>query len=242
MTMPPECWPEMARQILNPHGQFEILGDARMANIETGVLKGVRHGVGLAAPLPLAHQARQPPQRVLVEAQRLAGFARRRFAAIGDDVGRHGRAQLAVALVDVLDGLLALLFRGQVEIDVRPFVAALAQKALEEQFHANRIDGRNFQRVADGGIGRAAASLHQDVVLLAVPNDVPDDQEVSGKARASQSAQARAPPASWRAPADSLLPGAVAPLHAFRNPLAQKTVHRLCFRHRIARKLVAQIA
>ena len=75
------------------------------------------------------------------------------------------------------------VFRGQIEIDVRPLVAALAQEALEEQLHADRIDGGNFQRVADGGVGGAAAALHQDVVLLAELDDVPDDEKISGKAQ-----------------------------------------------------------
>ena len=75
------------------------------------------------------------------------------------------------------------VFRRQIEIDVRPLVAALAQKALEEQLHADRIDGGDFKRIADGGVGGAAAALHQDVVLLAELNDVPDDEEVSGEAQ-----------------------------------------------------------
>src|ERR1039458_272523 len=118
-----------------------------------------------AAPLPLAHQPRQPAQRFRIEAQRLAYLARRGLAAIADDVRCHRGAQLAVPLVDILDGLLALLFRSQIEIDVRPFAAVLAQEPLEEQFHTHRVDGRNLQRIADRRVRRAAPSLHQDVVL-----------------------------------------------------------------------------
>ena len=70
---------------------------------------------------------------VLVEAQRLAHFARGRAAAIGDDVGGHGGAELAVALVDVLDDALALVAAGQVEIDVGPLAALFREEALEEQ-------------------------------------------------------------------------------------------------------------
>jgi hypothetical protein len=99
----------------------------------------------LAAPFPLTHKARQPAQRVRIEAQRLAGFTRRGLAAIGNDVGRHGRAEFAVPLIHVLDRLFALVFRRQIEVDVRPLVSALAQEPLEEQFHAYRIDGRDFE-------------------------------------------------------------------------------------------------
>ena len=83
---------EMTRQVLDAHAQLEIPGDARMANVETRVLKRMRHGVVLAAPLPMAHQAGEPSQRLLIEAQRLTHLARGRFAAIGDDVCGHGRA------------------------------------------------------------------------------------------------------------------------------------------------------
>ncbi len=43
----------MTRQILNPHAELKILRNARMLEIEAGILKRVRHRVGLAAPLPI---------------------------------------------------------------------------------------------------------------------------------------------------------------------------------------------
>jgi len=81
-----------------------------------------------------------------------------------------------------LDGLLSLVFGREIEVDVRPFAPALAQEPLKEQFHPYGVDGRNFKCVADGRVRRTAAALNQDVVFLAETNDVPDDQEVSGKA------------------------------------------------------------
>jgi hypothetical protein len=42
------------------------------------------------------------------------------------------------ALVDVLDGLLALVAAGEVDIDVGPFAALLAEESLEQQVHARR--------------------------------------------------------------------------------------------------------
>ena len=56
--------------------------------------------------------------------------------------------------IDVLNDLFTLVARGQIKINVRPFAAALAQESLEEQFHADRIDGGNFERVTDGGVCR----------------------------------------------------------------------------------------
>ena len=98
------------------------------------------------------------------EAQRLAHLARGGAAAIGDDVGRHGRAELAEALVDVLDGALALVAAGQVDIDIGPLAALFGEEALEQQVHADGIDGGDPERIADGAVGGRAAALRQDVV------------------------------------------------------------------------------
>ena len=118
----------MARQVLHAHAQVEIMCDARMADVEARLRKVLCHGVVCAAPLPVADKARETRELLFFEAERLAHFARRRAAAIGDDVGGHGRAQRAVALVDVLDDLFAMIARGQIEIDVGPFAAVLAQE------------------------------------------------------------------------------------------------------------------
>ncbi len=180
-------------------------------------------------------------QRFRIEAQGFADLTRSGLAAIRDDVRGHRRAELAVTLIDILDGLLALLFRRQVEINVRPLTATLGQKPLEEQFHSNRINRRDFEGVADGRVGGASAPLNQDAVLLAVFNDVPDDEEVAGKAELLNQLQFMI---------DLLLgtfqkPGVAlwsVPLRdAFGHALGEKRVHRLAVRHRIARKLIAQI-
>ena len=117
----------------------------------------------------------------LGKAQHFADVAHRRAAAISDDVGGHGGAQLAVALVDVLDGALALIAAGQIEIDVRPLAALFGKKALEEQFHVHRIDGRDAERIADRAVGGRSAALHQNVLAPAEVDDVPDDQEIAGQ-------------------------------------------------------------
>ena len=83
-------------------------------------------------------------------------------SAVGDDVGGHRRAVLAVALVDVLDDALALIAARQVDVDVRPFAALFGEKALEEQVHPDRIDGGDAERVADRAVGRRAAPLAED--------------------------------------------------------------------------------
>ena len=120
-------------------------------------------------------------ERFGIEAERLADFARGGAAAIGDDVGGHGGAEFAVALVDILDGALALIAAGQIEIDVGPFAALFGEKALEQQIHADGIDGGDAERIADRAVGGRAAALHQDVLLAAEAHDVPDDQEIAGE-------------------------------------------------------------
>jgi hypothetical protein len=130
----------------------------------------------------MADERGEARELIFIEAEGLADFARGGAAAIADDVGGHGCAEFAVALVDVLDDLLALIAGGQIEIDVGPLAAVLVEEALEEQLHADGIDGGDFERVADGGVGCRAAALDEDAVLLAVADEVPDDEEVAGEA------------------------------------------------------------
>ena len=88
----------------------------------------------------------------------------------------------AVLRVDVLDDPFAPITARQIEIDIRPFAAFFRQKALEEQFHAHRVDRRDAQAVTDGAVGGRPAPLHQDALLAAEIDDVPDDQEIAGQA------------------------------------------------------------
>ncbi len=128
---------EMARQILHRQAELEEFAQARMREVEPGIAELALQRLVRIVVLPRAHQLREPVEHLGIEAQHLADLARRRAPAIGDDVGGHGRAALAVALVDVLDGALALLARRQVEIDVRPLAAFFGEKALEQQVHAD---------------------------------------------------------------------------------------------------------
>ena len=88
---------------------------------------------------------------------------------------------LSVALVDILDGALALIAAGKVEIDVRPFAALLGEKALEQQLHRDRVDGGDAERITDRAVGGRSAALHQNILAAAELDDVPDDQEIAGE-------------------------------------------------------------
>ncbi len=167
-----------------------------------------------------------------VEPERFADLARGRAAAIADDVGRHGRAQRAVALVDVLDDLLTVVARGQIEIDVGPLAAVLAEESLEEQLHAHWIDGGNFQRITDRGIRRRSAALHKKTMRLAVADDVPHDEEVSGKAELGNQRQLMLYLRTCLVKQVLLVVRAITLAHAFFHTPGQKAVHGLALGQR----------
>ena len=113
------------------------------------------------ALVPPGHGLRQQIDQVEVEPQGLADIADRASRPVGDKGGGEGRAVAAVALVDVLNHLLAP-FVLEVDIDVRRFVALLRDEALEQHVHARRVHFGDVQAVADRRIGRGAAALAQD--------------------------------------------------------------------------------
>ncbi len=184
ITMPPECWPRW-------RGRLWMRVQWSAKSRERGDL-GVEAGggdLGGEGPLVAARQVVGEAAELLGElvdllrriAEGLRHLAGRRAVAVGDDVGGHRRAVRAVALVDVLDHPLALVARGEVEVDVRPLAALLGEEALEEEVHLHRIDGGDREGVADGAVGRRAAPLGEDALAQAEAHDVPDDQEVAGE-------------------------------------------------------------
>ena len=158
--------------------------DAPVAGVEPEFRQLLVHLLAVAAGevvVPVAEPLGQAVDLGLRAAQRLGRLARGHPVAVGDHVRGHRRAVPAVAPVDVLDHLLALVAGRQVEVDVRPLAAFLGQEALEQQVHLHRIDRGDRQGVADGGVGGRAAALGEDPLLLAEADDVPDDQEVAGE-------------------------------------------------------------
>ena len=186
ITMPPECWPRWrGRSWIRCHSWPNscIVG---VVHVDADLAQVALERVLRIDPLEVVHHLRQPIDLRRLERQRLAHFARGAAAAIGDHVGGHGdprpgAAVGAVLLVHVLDHPLAAIAARQIEIDVRPLAALLREEPLEQQIHADRIDRGDPEAVADGAVGGRAAPLHEDVVLPAVIDDVPDDQEVAGE-------------------------------------------------------------
>src|SRR5210317_856247 len=144
--------------------------------------------MAVAAAVP-AVEVGEAAEDALGEAEHLAHLADRAPAAVGDDVGGHGGAARGEAAVDLLDDRLAALAAGEVEVDVRPGLAALAEEALEQELVADRVAGGDAERVADGGVGGGAAALDEDALLAGEVHDVPDDEEVAAEAELGDDAQ-----------------------------------------------------
>ncbi len=172
---------EMARHVLHGEAEFVIFAQAGMVEVESGVAETAVEGVVLVAKFPGGDSGGNFLERFRIEAERLAHFARSHAVAVSDDVGGHGGAALAVTLVDMLDDFFALVAAGQVEIDVGPLAAFFRKKTLEEQLHADGVDRGDPERVADGAVGGRSAPLHENVLLAAEADEIPDDEEVSGE-------------------------------------------------------------
>ena len=114
----------------------------------------------------------------LRKAERASHVAHRAATAVGDDVGDLRGVVAAVAVVDVLDRLLAQV-RFDVDVDVGRPVALGRQEPFEQQLVGHRVDGGDAQCVADRRVGRRSPALAQDVVLPAEPGDVVHHQEVA---------------------------------------------------------------
>ena len=122
---------------------------------------GSKARVDRFALVPPGHGLRQQVDQVEVEPQGFADIADGASRPVGDERGGQRRTIAAVALVDVLDHLLAPLVL-EVDVDVRRFVALLRDEALEQEAHARRIHFSDVQAIADRRIGRGAAALAQD--------------------------------------------------------------------------------
>ena len=207
-----------------------------MIEIEAGVAEMAIERVAFIFVFPRAHQAREAIEHFRLERERLADFASRRAPAIGDHIGRHRRAQFSVTFVDVLNGALALIAAGKIEIDVGPFAALFGKESLEEQIHAHRIHGGDSQRIADRAIGRRAAALHQNILFAAEANDVPNDQEIAGEIEFFNHRQL-----ALDLFAGFFVVAAIAGNHAFPRAFAKKMHLWLAVRNGIFRKFVAQI-
>ena len=195
-----------------------------------------RQGLRRVLEFELVHHLRQAIDLRGVHPEHLPHFARRAAAPVRDDVRGHRGAETAVFFVHVLDDALATIPARQIQIDVGPLAALLRQEPLEQQIHPDRIDRRDAEAVAHGAVGRAAPPLHQDVVLPAEIDDVPDDEEIAGERELlDQIELAR----NLRAGALVIRPVAIARAHFGHLP--QETRLRFTRRHRVFGEPVADV-
>src|SRR5258705_13244523 len=176
---------EMAGQILDSRPEMGEVTHHRRLRIAAGFPEMDEERIARILVLPVAHQPRETIAEGGGQPERFAYLARRAPAAIRDDVRGHGRAQPSVTLIDVLDDLLTPIAARQVEVDIGPLPALLGEKALEEQLHAHRIHRGDAQGIADRAVGGRASPLHQDVVMTAVLDQIPHDQEIARQVEAA---------------------------------------------------------
>ena len=160
----------MARRIFDLGGQIEH----RVGDAVIGLVGGGRHvapRIDLLAP------------RILLAgriAERLGHVAHRRAGPIGDDVGDLGGVVPAVALVHVLDDLFSTVAL-DVDVDVGRAIALGRQEPLEQQTERHRVGLGDAEREAHCAVGRAAATLTEDVGAIAELDEIPHDEEVAGE-------------------------------------------------------------
>ena len=150
---------------------------------QTGLLD-LRLQIERVRKIAVRKKMREAIENVRRKIQRFADLARGAAAAISNDVRGHGRAVFAVTPVNFLDHAFAAIAARQIEIDVGPAFAAFAEKTLENQMVADRIDRRDAETITNRAVRRAAAALHHDVVFAAEIDDVPNDQKITGETRA----------------------------------------------------------
>ena len=171
--------PEMARQAPDIEAEPQPVLDARVAAVEADFPRLMEQVVVAVHVLEPADALRELADHLFRESEDLAHLPHGALAAIGDDIGRHAGPALAVALVNVLDHALALVPGRQIDIDVGPFAALLREEPLEEQVHADGIDSRDPQRVADRGIGGRPPPLAENACPAGELHQFPDDQEIA---------------------------------------------------------------
>src|SRR5215216_1056797 len=100
--------PEVTRQILHQLIKLKELPDSRLVQIQTRIAKLSFAGVVWILPVPRVDECGETRKCFFVEVEDFPDFTRGRAPSISDDVRRHRRSEFSVALVDVLNCLLAL--------------------------------------------------------------------------------------------------------------------------------------
>ena len=174
MTKPPTCWERWRGVSISSSARRMVCSSSGIVGIEAGLAHIVEpEPVPAVAPDGLGERV----QRVGREAHHLADLADGTLRPVADDRRGERRMVAAVALVDVLDHLLAALVL-EIDVDIGRLVALGGDEALEEQVDPGRVDGGDAEHVADGGIGGRAPALAEDAFRAGEADDLLDGEEV----------------------------------------------------------------
>ena len=127
-TKPPTCCERWRGKPISSSARSDGLADRRIVGIEPGLADVI---VGQAVAIA-PHRPGERGGDVLGQAQHLADFADGAAGAVMHDGRADRRAVAAVALVDVLDHLLAPLVL-EIDVDVGRLAAVVRDEALEQE-------------------------------------------------------------------------------------------------------------
>ena len=237
ITMPPECWPRWRGRFCTRAHELDAAARARRSR-DRRPRRAAARASSSCSSRELEARATCAESRSTCSAEKpehLAHLAHGAARAVGDDVGGHRRAALAVASVDVLDHLLALVAaragRCRCPATRRAPRRGSARRAAP---CATGIDRGDAERVADRAVGRRAAPLARGCRARGRSARCPRRSGSSRRARASRSARARARAA--RAPCGVI--GAVALARALLDSVrsSSASIARLARRPRGSRE------
>ncbi len=187
--LPDERHPRV--QLAHPVDEAETLGGLGRARLGRQSLARPLEELGEPAvrlEVPPDHdrvvrleRLRDPVHERPREPERVAHLAHGRARPVRDEVADHPGVLGAVALVDVLDDLLAP-FRAEVDVDVRVGRPARIDEPLEQEVVGDRLDPADPEGVRHDRAGRAAPALGRDPLLLREAHQVPADEEELGEA------------------------------------------------------------
>ena len=165
---------EVAREAEQLARQPDRLADLRIGGVEPGLADML---VGDLAVALAPDQAGEAGRHVLREAQGLADLADRHARAVVDDGGADGGALAAVAVVDILDHLLAPLVL-EIDVDVGRLVALGRDEALEQQVDLGGIDAVMPRQKQTAQLAAEPRPWQRMSWLAGEAHDVVDGEEI----------------------------------------------------------------
>ena len=160
-TKPPTCWERWRGKPIRSSASATACRIAGLCGIEAGLADViVRQAVAIAP-----HRLGERGGDVLGQSQNLADFADGAARAVMHDGGADRGAIAAVALVDVLDHLLAPLVL-EIDVDVGRLAAVLGNEAGEQKLALVRIHRGDAEAKAHRAVRRRAAALAKNFLFL----------------------------------------------------------------------------